>query len=201
MISPAVISHAIVAAIGIAIGAWAVNGNAQAQIARLQTAHTEQLLDAESARLEGAIAAAKRLRDEQQKAIQAGAELVQLRQQLATTQTELARKVAHVTTTYRPAPDAPAVAIPEPVFTWGFVRVWNAATGACAVPEADAAGRDDAAASACQAPGADPAGDLAPSGLSEADILHGINDYASRCRGIEAQLGALIDLHRQQDQP
>lgn len=201
MISPAVISHAIAAAAGVALGAWVVDGHAQAQVAKLKAAHTEQLLDAESDRLAAEIAASRRLRDEQHKVIQAGAELVQVRQRLASTQTELARRVAHVTTTYRPAPDAPAIALPEPVFTWGFVRVWNAATGACAVPEADAAGRDDATASACQAPGADPAGDLAPSGLSEADILHGVNDYAGRCRGIEAQLGALIDLHRQQDQP
>lgn len=201
MISPAVISHAIAAAAGVALGAWVVDGNAQAQIAKLKAAHTEQRLDAESARLDAEIAASQRLRDEQRKTIQAGAELVQLRQRLASTQTELARRVAHVTTTYRPAPDAPAIALPEPVFTWGFVRVWNAATGACAVPEANAASRDDATASACQPPGADAAGDLEPSGLSEADILHGVNDYASRCRGIEAQLGALIDLHRQQDQP
>ena len=193
MISTDLVTHSIAVALGIAVGF----GVAAGPMARQEAAHTQQLLDAESARLDGAIAAAKRLRDEQQKAIQAGAELVQLRQQLATTQTELARKVAHVTTTYRPAPDAPAVAIPEPVFTWGFVRVWNAATGACAVPEADAAGRDDASASACQAPGADQASDLAPSGLSEADILHGFNDYATRCRGIEAQLGTLIDIHRQ----
>ncbi len=197
MISTDLVTHSIAVALGIAVGF----GVAAGPMARQEAAHTQQLLDAESARLDGAIAAAKRLRDEQQKAIQAGAELVQLRQQLATTQTELARKVAHVTTTYRPAPDAPAVAIPEPVFTWGFVRVWNAATGACAVPEADAAGRDDASASACQAPGADPAGDLAPSGLSEADILHGVNDYATRCRGIEAQLGTLIDIHRQLAEP
>lgn len=200
MIGPSMISH-IALVIGVATGAWLANSSAQAHIARLKATHTQQLLDAESARLDAEIAAGQRLRDQQRQAIQAGAELVQLRQQLASTQTALARKVAHVTTTYRPAPDAPAVALPEPVFTWGFVRVWNAATGACAVPAADAAGRADAEARACQAPGADPAGDLAPSGLSEADILHGVNDYASRCRGIEAQLEALIDLHRQQDQP
>lgn len=190
-------THAIAAALGIAVGF----GVAAGPMARQQAAHTQQLLDAESARLDGEIAAAIRLRDEQRKAIQAGAELLQARQQLAAAHTQLARSIPHVTTVYRPAPDAPPIAIPEPVFTWGFVRVWNAATGACAVPEADAAGRDDATASACQAPGADPAGDLAPSGLSQADILHGVNDYAARCRGIEAQLEALIDLHRQQDQP
>lgn len=201
MISPTVISHAVAAAAGIALGAWVVDGHAQAQVAKLKTAQTERLLSAESARLDAEIVAGQRLRDEQRKAIQAGAELVQIRQQLASTQTELTRKVVHVTTTYRPAPDAPAVAIPEPVFTWGFVRVWNAATGACAVPEADTASRNDATASACQPPGADAAGDLAPSGLSEADILHGVNGYVSRCRGIEAQLGALIDIHRQLDQP
>ena len=178
-----------------------VDGNAQAQIAKLKAAHTEQLLNAESDRLATEIAAGQRLRDEQRKVIQAGAELVQVRQQLASTQTELARRVAHVTTTYRPAPDAPAVALPEPVFTWGFVRVWNAATDACAMPEAHAAGRDDTTASACETPGTDQAGDLAPSGLSEADILHGINDYATRCRGIEAQLGALIDIDRQLAEP
>lgn len=197
MISPAVISHTIAAAVGIAIGAWAVNGSAQAQIAKQQVAHTEQLLDAESARLDAEIAAASQLRDEQRKVIQAGAELVQARQQLATAHTQLARSIPHVTTVYRPAPDAPPVAIPEPVFTWGFVRVWNAATGACAVPEADAARRDDATASACQPPGADTAGDLAPSGLSQADILQAASDYAGRCRVLEAQLGALIHVHQQ----
>ena len=62
MISPTLISHAIAAAAGIALGAWVVDGNAQAQIAKLKAAHTEQLLNAESDRLATEIAAGQRLR-------------------------------------------------------------------------------------------------------------------------------------------
>ena len=197
MISPSTIAIGVVFALGVSLGHVVTDSRAQAHIAKLQATHTEALLDAESARLDGEIVAASHLRDEQRKAIQAGAELVQLRQQLATAHFQLARSIPHVTTVYRPAPDAPPIAIPEPVFTWGFVRVWNAATGACAVPAADAASRDDATTSACQPPGADPAGDLAPSGLSQADILQAASDYAGRCRLMEAQLGALIHVHQQ----
>ncbi|PAK13984.1 MULTISPECIES: hypothetical protein [Burkholderia cepacia complex] len=98
---------------------------------------------------------------------------------------ELKRRIASVTTQYRPAPDAPLQALPRCVFTGGFVRVWNAAAGPDGVSAADPSA--GAAAPAV-------ADDALDSGVRQDDVLAHHVDAARRSRDIESQLNKLIDL-------
>ncbi len=107
----------------------------------------------------------------------------------AQTARKLKARSQHVTTNYQRAPDAAPEPIPHCVFTRGFVREFNAATGA----------HDFAAATAT--PGAareaDPAtsADALESGLTPADILNYMSDYGARCQGLESQVNRLIDAY------
>ncbi len=97
---------------------------------------------------------------------------------------KLKRRIASVTSRYRPAPDAPLEALPRCVFTVGFVRVWNAAASTDDVPASGAS-----AGTIAQA-GSDGALD---SGVREDDILAYHLDAARRTHDIESQLNKLID--------
>ncbi|AHI68356.1 hypothetical protein DR62_5556 [Burkholderia thailandensis] len=98
----------------------------------------------------------------------------------------LKRRIAHVTSQYRPTPDARPEALPRCVFTGGFVGVWNAAAGIDAARLSEA----DRAAGAAAPAGPD---DDIDSGVREDDVLANHVDNARRSRDIEAQLNALID--------
>lgn len=143
--------------------------------------HSEQMLAQLQAR-ESDLKAAIQIRDDLTLALSlANADLAEKRVQLS-------RKVSHVTTVYRPAPDAAPQPLPACVFTTGFVREWNTALG---LPEAGAT-TEGANQQANEAQGAD---GLDPSAVTQADILNNHIDNAFRCRAIENQLTALIDWH------
>lgn len=117
---------------------------------------------------------------------QLGFQLLQERARHAENTDQLKRRIARVTSQYRPAPDAPLQPVPQCVFTHGFVGVYNGAIGAAPVPPSiPAAGAADAA---------DPAEAL-DAGVQQADILEHITDYGQRCRDIESQLNRLLDWH------
>ncbi|KWD09670.1 hypothetical protein WM34_29520 [Burkholderia ubonensis] len=98
---------------------------------------------------------------------------------------ELKRRIASVTSQYRPAPDAPLQDLPRCVFTGGFVRLWNAAAGPDGVPA------PGAAAGAAAPAGTD---DALDSGVRQDDVLAHHIDTARHSRDIESQLNKLIDL-------
>lgn len=99
-----------------------------------------------------------------------------------------------VTQTWRPTPAANPEALPRCVFTRGFVRVWNSVTAASS---ADPLPASAAAAGTASAPGAD---DALDSGVSQADILDWLVDYAGRNQRIDAQLDKVIDVETQRQQ-
>lgn len=102
---------------------------------------------------------------------------------------QLEEEIAHVTTEYRPAPDAAPEPRPACVFTHGFVGLYNRAISP-AVPAAGAATGTDGTTGTAGAAAPDPLG-ISP--IRQPDILHHITGYGSRCQQIEAQLNALID--------
>ena len=103
---------------------------------------------------------------------------------------QIEERIPHVTTNYRPAPTAPAVAIPRCVFTAGWLRDYNLALG---VP---APGTASAAPGSPQTPWAAPGSDAErlESGATPADILAHAKDYGRWARDNLAQLNALLDL-------
>lgn len=118
----------------------------------------------------------------------AEAALAQQRAAHAREATHLKQEITRVTTQYRTALDAALSDRPGDVFTVGFVRLYNAALGAGgdrALPEAGLAG----GAAAPPAPA-----EALDSGVRQRDILGHIVEYGQRCRGLEAQLNALIDV-------
>ncbi|WP_052190896.1 hypothetical protein [Chitinibacter sp. ZOR0017] len=146
--------------------------------------HSEQMLTQLQAR-ESDLKTAIQIRDDLTQALSlANADLAEQRVQLA-------RKVPHVTTVYRSAPDAAPQPLPACVFTTGFVREWNSALG---LPEAGstAEGADQQTSKTESTDGLD------ASTVTQADILSNHIDNAIRCRAIENQLTGLIDWHRSQ---
>lgn len=111
-------------------------------------------------------------------------------QRLLTRQATAAKEqIDVVTRTYRKSPDVAPVAVPECVFTRGFIRLWNAAAGANdgsgALQASGATATSDATADSTAA---------LDSGVSQADLLDWFLDYANRGRSIETQLNQVLDL-------
>lgn len=144
--------------------------------------HSEQMLAQLQAR-ESDLKTAIQIRDDLTQALSlANADLAEQRVQLA-------RKVPHVTTVYRPAPDAAPQPLPACVFTAGFVRDWNSALG---LPEAGGTAEN----ADQQASETESSDGLDASAVTQADILSNHIDNAIRCRAIENQLTGLIDWHK-----
>lgn len=118
---------------------------------------------------------------------QLGFQLLQERAQHAEDADQLKRRIARVTSQYRPAPGAPLQPAPQCVFTHGFVGVYNGAIGAAPVPAADSSAGAAAAVDTAEA---------LDSGVQQADILDHITNYGQRCRDIESQLNRLLDWHQ-----
>lgn len=142
---------------------------------------------AEVARL-SAEQATKTLQAEQQRADGLAAQLAEQQREHRTTRDQLKKEVTRVSTLYRKALDAAPEPVPACVFTHGWVRLYDRATGA----ELPAAPADPAGAAA-------PAGEAAAaeqldSGVSQAGLLAHHIDYAEQCRNSAAQLDRLIDL-------
>jgi len=132
------------------------------------------------------------------RANQAEQALLDTRQQLAQQSQHLKEQIDAVTQIYRIAPGAAPQALPQCVFTRGFVRLWNAAAGAD-----DGRGAVSSGASVSGAAAATDPADAFDSGVSQADVLDWFTDYATRTRGLETQLNQVLDVEQgnQQDQP
>lgn len=79
--------------------------------------------------------------------------------------------------------------IHECVFSWGFVRLWNAAAGIADGSDAVPSSADPSRATS--GAGSDASAD---SGLSQADILDWFVDYANRAHSTEAKLTSIRSL-------
>lgn len=152
---------------------------------KLRGEHLEQELARALTAEASAKAAAKRLREEQARNDQLAADLADQQRLHRKTTDRLSGEIARVNDLYRSALDAAPEPLPHCVFTAGFVRVWDEATGA-AVPATDP-GR-----AAAQGPDAVAAEQL-DSGISQRDLLTHHVRYAEQCRNTAAQLDALID--------
>ncbi|MCY1287808.1 hypothetical protein D9M69_380750 [compost metagenome] len=131
-------------------------------------------------------AVAKLLQEQQARNGQLAAELAEKQRQYRQTTDRLTGEIARVNDLYRKALDAAPEPLPACVFTAGWVRVYDEATGA-AVPAAADPGRT-------AAQGADSlAAEQLDSGLSQSAVLAHHVRYAEQCRSTAAQLDALID--------
>ncbi|NYT80894.1 lysis protein [Alcaligenaceae bacterium] len=111
------------------------------------------------------------------------------REAYAAERKELLGRISDVTTVYVPHEGAAPVQLPRCVFTTGFVREYNAALGL----STPSAGAPAAGAAAAPRSAAALGAGLRESGVTQADILAHIADYGQRCRGVEAQLGRVLD--------
>ncbi|MCQ4242400.1 hypothetical protein [Stutzerimonas stutzeri] len=189
---------ALVAALGLWVNyleqAAYQDGYKQAQdegeIALLELEYKYLGLELERAQVAAANAktAAKRLQDEQARNDQLAANLAAEQRKHRQVTDYLTEEIARVNDLYREALDAPPKPLPACVFTAGFVRVWDEATGARA-PMLAAADPQRVAAQGPQTLAAE----QLDSGLGQRDILTHHVRYAEQCRNTAAQLDALID--------
>ncbi|WP_051229405.1 hypothetical protein [Paludibacterium yongneupense] len=125
------------------------------------------------------------------RANQAEQSLLDARAQLASQSQHAKEQIDAVTQTYRTAPDAPSRALPQCVFTRGFVRLWNQRAGAAAGDRSEPSG-----AATTDAVATTNAPDALDSGVSQADILDWFIDYTARNRSIESQLNQVLDVEQ-----
>lgn len=168
------------------LGYAKANAEGTAALETLKRQHAEAVaLRAEAAERDAKVAA-QHLRTALARFDQLAGELASTQRENRQTTDRLTGEIARVTTLYRQALDAAPEPLPACVFTRGFVRVWDEATGA-ALPAPE--GTDGAAASATRAG----AVEQLDSGLGQADILAHHTRYAEQCRNTAAQLNRLID--------
>lgn len=171
-----------------------LQGYAQAQsegetaIEQLRAEHLRQDLARAQAAEASAKAATQHLQEEQARNDKLAADLAEQQRINRQTTDRLSGEIARVNDLYRKALDAEPEPLPACVFTAGFVRVWDEATGArAAVPETTDPGR--AAAQVAQARAAE----QIDSGISQNAVLAHHVRYAEQCSNMAAQLDALID--------
>lgn len=156
---------------------------------KLERTHQGEALERALAAAASAKEAAKKLQAEQQRNDYLAASLAEQQRKHRTTTDRLTGEIARVNDLYRKALDAEPEPVPACVFTAGWVRVYDEATGAAApgLPAADVSGR--AAAQGAEAR----ALDQLDSGIGPRDLLTHHVRYAEQCKSTAAQLGALID--------
>ncbi|WP_374980234.1 hypothetical protein PSGK_31810 [Pseudomonas solani] len=167
------------------IGYALAEAKGQAVLEQLRTEHA----NAEAARAlqvaADAKAAANALREQTQRADQAAARLADQQRQYRQNTDRLTGEIARVNDLYRAALNAPPEPLPPCVFTRGFVRVWDEATGAAMPAHSGGAAATSADAGAA---------DQLDAGIGRADLLRHHIRYAEQCRTTAAQLDALIDV-------
>lgn len=176
-------------------GAWAfalVREDSYRQGQATGAAHCQA--DTEAARRERAEAdrasaeqAAKTLQLEQARADRLASQLATQQREHRETTDRLSKEIDRVSRLYRKALDAPPEPVPACVFTRGWVRLYDQATGAGLPAAADPGG---AAAPATEAEAAD----QLSAGIDQGHVLAHHLQYAEQCRNTAAQLDALIDL-------
>lgn len=134
-------------------------------------------------------AAAKKLLDEQARNDKLAADLAEQQRTNRKTTDRLTGEIARVNDLYRDALDAPPKPLPACVFTAGWVRVYDEATGAipAGMPSATDTGRVAAQSTEGRA------AEQLDSGISQRDVLEHHTSYAEQCRNTAAQLDLLID--------
>ena len=130
--------------------------------------------------------AAKHLQAEQARNDQLAADLAAQQRTHRETTDRLTGEIDRVNDLYQEALDTPPKPLPACVFTAGWVRVYDEASGA-RVPQTADTGR-----TAAQAAAAIAAEQLA-SGISQRQLLEHHVRYAEQCRNTAAQLDLLID--------
>lgn len=170
--------------LGVLVEGWRLGAQLEAQ----RATHAEQREAQERRARLGAEQAAKALQAEQQRADALAARLAEQQRQHRTTRDQLQKEVTRVSTLYRKALDAAPEPVPACVFTRGWVRLYDRATGA----ELPAAPADPAGTTAPAADAA--AAEQLDSGVDQARLLAHHIDYAEQCRNTSAQLERLIDL-------
>ena len=155
-------------------------------LAELRLEHAKADADRALAGERSAKEAAKSLLDEQTRSDRLSADLAEQQRKNRQTTDYLSREIARVNDLYREALDAPPRPLPACVFTAGWVRVYDEATGA-AVPAAT-----DSSGVAAPA-GKTQAAEQLNSGISQSRLLAHHVQYAEQCRNTAAQLDLLID--------
>lgn len=154
----------------------------------LRGEHQEQELARARAAELSTKAAAKRLQEEQTRNDKLASDLAEQQRQHRKTTDYLTGEIARVADLYRKELDAEPEPLPACVFTAGWVRIYDEATGArAALPAATDPGR--AAAQGAEARAAE----QLDSGLGQGALLAHHIRYAEQCRNTAAQLDALID--------
>jgi hypothetical protein len=190
---------ALVAALGLLVNylenAAYGDGFKQAQsdgelaLEKLRSEHLQLDLVRAKAINASAKAAAKKLLDEQARNDQLAADLAEQQRTHRKTTDRLTGEIARVNDLYRDALDAPPKPLPACVFTAGWVRVYDEATGAITTGMPSAADTGRAAAQVTEGHAAE----QLDSGISQRDILEHHTRYAEQCRNTAAQLDLLID--------
>jgi hypothetical protein len=104
------------------------------------------------------------------------------RREVKTVTVEVVKEIPKVTTVYKESPNAPLQPIPDPVYTVGFVRLWNDAYASSGVRSG--AGKPAGAAGEA---------DLVRAPVSSADLLANHAENAGKHADCYAQLNKLID--------
>ena len=154
---------------------------------QLRGEYRQQELERAMAATADAKFAAKRLQEEQARNDQLAADLADLQRKHRQTTDRLTGEIARVNDLYRRALDAAPEPLPACVFTRGWVRVYDQATGAAPMPPVETA-------PGAAAPSAEAAAlEQLDSGLSQRAVLAHHVRYAEQCRNTSAQLDALIN--------
>ncbi|WP_447588669.1 DNA-packaging protein [Aquipseudomonas campi] len=154
----------------------------------LRGEHQEQELARARTAETSAKAATQRLQEEVARNDKLAADLANQQRIHRQTTDRLSGEIARVNDLYRKALDAEPEPLPACVFTAGFVRVWDEATGARA-PMPETADPVRAAAQGTDAI----ASEQLDSGISQSAVLAHHVRYAEQCSNVAAQLDALID--------
>ncbi|NWA40781.1 DNA-packaging protein [Pseudomonas reactans] len=171
------------------------DGYAEAQAAgdlalgKLKSEHQDAELARTKADADRAKADAKKLQDEQARNDKLASDLVNQQRKHRQTTDRLSGEIARVNDLYRKALDAEPEPVPACVFTAGWVRVYNEATGASTARLPAPAVSGGTAAPSAEARAAD----QLDSGVSPSGLLAHHVRYAEQCRNTSDQLDALID--------
>lgn len=156
---------------------------------KLRGTHQAHDLERTKAAADSAKQGAKQLQEEQARNDQLASDLAELQRTLRKTTDRLTGEIDRVNDLYRDALDAQPKPLPACVFTAGWVRVYDEATGAIAAGMPSAADTSRAAAQVAEGRAAEQLN----SGISQRDVLAHHIRYAEQCRSTTAQLDALID--------
>lgn len=171
------------------LGYGKAQAEGQAALEALRAQHAQAEADLTQAALDDAKAAAQKLRGERARNDQLASQLADQQRINRQTTDRLSGEIARVNDLYRDALDAQPKPLPTCVFTRGWVRVYDQATGAndAAMPTAADSGR-------AAAQGADAgAVEQLDSRVSQSAVLAHHVRYAEQCRNTAAQLDALIN--------